>query len=56
MRKNNPEVIFEKTKNIQQIFNEIFELYDEIQDDFRVVFHSFKKDVFIDMNEEFDDE
>ena len=56
MRKNNPEVIFEKTKNIKQIFNEIFELYDEIQDDFRVVFHSFKKDVFIDTNEEFDDE
>lgn len=56
MRKNNPEVIFEKTKNIQQIFNEIFELYYEIQDDFRVVFHSFKKDVFIDTNEKFDDE
>lgn len=56
MRKNNPEVIFEKTKNIKQIFNEIFELYDEIQDDFRAVFHSFKKDVFIDTNEEFDDE
>ena len=56
MRKNNPEIIFEKVKNIKQIFNEIFELYDEIQDDFRVVFHSFKKDVFIDTNEEFDDE
>lgn len=56
MRKNNPEVIFEKTKNLKQIFNEIFELYDEIQGDFRVVFHSFKKDIFIDVNEEFDDE
>ncbi len=56
MRKNNPKTIIKKAKNIQQIFNEIFELYDEIQDDFRVVFHSFKKDVFIDTNEEFDDE
>lgn len=56
MRKNNPKTIIEKAKNIQQIFNEIFELYDEIQDYFRVVFHSFKKDVFIDTNEEFDDE
>ena len=51
MRKNQPEVIFNKGKNIKQIFDEIFELYDEIQDDFRVVFHSFKKDVFIDDEE-----
>ena len=56
MRKNNPKTIIEKAKDIKQIFNEIFELYDEIQDDFRAVFHSFKKDVFIDTNEEFDDE
>ena len=51
MRKNQPEVIFNKGKNIKQIFDEIFELYDEIQDDFRVVFHYFKKDVFIDDEE-----
>lgn len=52
MRKNNPKTIIEKAKDIKQIFDEVFELYDEIQDDFRVVFHSFKKDVFID---EYDD-
>lgn len=52
MRKNNPKTIFEKAKDIKKNFDEIFELYDEIQDDFRVVFHSFKKDVFIDEYEE----
>ena len=30
------------------LFDEIFELYDEIQDDFRVSFHGFKKDVSLD--------
>ena len=52
MRKNNPKTIIEKAKDIKQIFDEVFELYDEIQDDFRVVFHSFKKDIFIDEDEE----
>ena len=33
---------------VKQLFDEIFALYDEIQDDFRVTFHGFKKDVFAD--------
>ena len=52
MRKNNHKTIIEKAKDIKKIFDEVFELYDEIQDDFRVVFHSFKKDIFIDEDEE----
>ena len=48
MRKNNLEIISEKLKLIKNIFDEIYDLYDQIQDEFRVDFHSFKKDVFID--------
>jgi len=43
-------------RSIKEKFDEIFELYDEIQDYFRVTFHSFKKDVFIDYIYEDDSE
>ena len=46
MRKNNLNVILKELKKSKSIFYEIYELYDEIQDDFCVNFHSFKKDVF----------
>lgn len=43
-----------KLNSIKAEFDEIFELYDEIQDYFRVTFHGFKKDVFIDYIDEND--
>ena len=48
MRKNNIEEVSNSLDGIKQLFDEIYELYDEIQDDFRVIFHGFKKDVFLD--------
>lgn len=48
MRKSNLLIISNDLKKSKNIFDEIFELYDEIQDNFRVIFHSCKKDVFID--------
>ena len=48
IRKNNLDIISISLQKAKVIFDEIFVLYDEIQDDFRVVFHSFKKDVFMD--------
>lgn len=57
MRKNNLLIISNDLKKSKNIFDEIYDLYDEIQDNFRVIFHDFKKDVFIDyvINEEFDE-
>ena len=46
MRKSNLDKISITLYDAKQLFDEIFELYDEIQDDFRVIFHGFKKDVF----------
>ncbi len=46
MRKSNLDTVSERLREAKHLFDEIFELYDEIQDDFRVVFHGFKKDVF----------
>ena len=46
MRKSNLDKISITLHDAKQLFDEIFELYDEIQDDFRVIFHGFKKDVF----------
>ena len=48
MRKNNLNEVANILSNTKRLFDEIFELYDEIQDDFRVSFHGFKKDVFLD--------
>lgn len=48
MRKSNLEQISESLHSAKIIFDEIYNLYDEIQDDFRVAFHGFQKDVFMD--------
>lgn len=48
MRKSNLDQISDSLKKAKQIFDEIYDLYDEIQDDFRVTFHGFKKDIFAD--------
>ena len=48
MRKSNLEQISESLRSAKMIFDEIYALYDEIQDDFRVAFYGFKKDVFVD--------
>ena len=48
MRKSNLDEISNSLRDAKQLFDEIFELYDEIQDDFRVIFHQFKKNVFWD--------
>ena len=48
MRKNNLDEVSNILSDINQLFDEIFELYNEIQDDFRVTFHGFQKDVFLD--------
>lgn len=37
-----------KLSAVKKCFDEIYNLYDSIQDDFRVHFHGFKKAVFID--------
>jgi antirestriction protein len=41
---------------VKPCFDELYNLYDEIQDSFRVDFHGFKKDVFIDYLTEEDQE
>ena len=46
MRKSNLNTVSECLREAKRLFDDIFELYNEIQDDFRVVFHGFKKDVF----------
>lgn len=48
MRKSNLDNIPKRLRKAKPLFDEIYDLYDEIQDNFRVVFHDFKKDVFLD--------
>lgn len=48
IRKSNLDKISDRLRDAKQLFDEIFALYDEIQDDFRVAFHGLKKDVFAD--------
>ena len=48
MRKSNLDEVSNSLRDAKQLFDEIFALYDEIQDDFRVTFHGFKKDLFVD--------
>ena len=48
MRKSNLDEVSDRLRDAKLLFDEIFVLYDEIQDDFRVTFHGFKKDVFAD--------
>ena len=35
-------------KKVKGCFDKIYDLYNDIQDEFRVIFHSYKKDTFID--------
>jgi len=47
MRKSNlPELALE-LKKVKDCFDSIYNLYNEIQDNFRVTFHSLQKDIFI---------
>lgn len=48
MRKSNLDKVSNSLRDAKKLFDEIFELYDEIQDNFRVTFHGFQKDVFLD--------
>lgn len=48
MLKSNLDEVSDRIRDAKLLFDEIFVLYDEIQDDFRVTFHGFKKDVFAD--------
>lgn len=52
MRKSNLSMISNRLRETKCLFDEIFELYDEIQDNFRMIFHDFRKDVFWDEYEE----
>lgn len=55
LNKSNIEMLYSKISPVKLYFDEIYEIYAEIQDNFRVDFHGFKKDVFIDYLEEDDD-
>lgn len=48
MRKSNLDEVSNSLRDAKPLFDELFALYDEIQDDFRIIFHGFKKDVFED--------
>lgn len=52
MRRSNLDMLSIELSVVKKCFDEIYDLYDSIQDDFRVDFHGFKKDVFIDYLEE----
>ena len=52
MRRSNLEQISKELQKVKQCFDDIYQLYDEIQDDFRVTFHCYKKDTFIDYLDE----
>lgn len=54
MTKESITMLCKELVSIKERFDEIFKLYDDIQDDFRVTFHGFKKDVFIDYLDEDD--
>lgn len=42
------QVLFSRTHGLfSGCFDEIFDLYNDIQDDFRVIFHSLQKDTFV---------
>ena len=53
MRKSNLDEVSNSLHNAKLLFDEIFVLCGEIQDNFRIAFHGFKKDVFVD---EYEDE
>ena len=49
MRRTNMDQISSQLQKIKPCFDEIYDMYDKIRDDFRVIFHGFKKDEFIDL-------
>ena len=53
MRRTNEADLIPIMREGKNDFDRIYELYDGIQDDFRLIFHSYKKDVFIDSVEEY---
>lgn len=48
MRKSNLDELTIKLTKIKNCFDQIYDIYEKIQDNFRVTFHNFKKDVFVD--------
>lgn len=56
MTRKNVALLSVELSHVKNKFDEIFELYDNIQDNFRVTFHGFQKDVFIDYIDEFESE
>lgn len=48
MRRSNLTQLSKELDKVKPCFDELYNLYDKIQDSFRVDFHGFKKDVFID--------
>lgn len=52
MRRSNLEDVSKNLQQAKEKFDQIYDLYDEIQDDFRVTFHGYRKDVFMDEYEE----
>lgn len=55
LRKTNTEQVILDLTKVKPLFDEIYSIYDIIQDDFRCAFHSYKKDVFLDIVDD-DDE
>ena len=56
LRRSNLELLTIELKKVRCNFDEIYNIYDEIQDDFRVTFHSMQKDTFAEYlnDEEYD--
>jgi len=42
------DTISVELKKVKGCFDKIYDLYNDIQDEFRVIFHSYKEDTFID--------
>ena len=47
MRRTNLDTLAVELQKVKGCFDEIFDLYNDIQDDFRVIFHSLQKDTFV---------
>ena len=52
MRRSNEDDMISVMRKGKTVFDQVFELYDAIQDDFRVIFHDFQKDTFFDYFQE----
>ena len=57
MRRTNLDTLAVELQKVKGCFDEIFDLYNDIQDDFRVIFHSLQKDTFVEYltDEEYDE-